>query len=103
MSSYARPYIDERFCRMSTRARVLPFVKLRPPAQDALPFGLQPIYYLKPKMASTLNWIVKDVESMIPSWNYASSVKTAPQIGDTAPASGLQLPEGQSTVILLTR
>lgn len=54
-------------------------------------------------MASTLHWIAKDVESMIPSWNYASGVKSAPKVGDNAPPSGLQLPKDQSTVILFTR
>jgi hypothetical protein len=54
-------------------------------------------------MAATLKWIAGDIESMIPSWSFSSTVQKAPEIGDAAPQSALQLPEQQPTVLLFTR
>ncbi|KAK9895090.1 hypothetical protein P389DRAFT_172668 [Cystobasidium minutum MCA 4210] len=54
-------------------------------------------------MAATLKWIAADVESLLPSWSYGSSVNNKKiEIGDTPPASPLQIPDGKS-VLLFTR
>lgn len=76
-----------------------------------LPSAYPPLHSIEPhscafasrNMAATLNWIVKDVESMIPSWNFSSSVKAVPSIGQAAPPSPLQLPKQQAAVLLFTR
>lgn len=52
-------------------------------------------------MASTLKWIAADIESLLPSWSYATN-DSLPEVGQSPPASPLRIPDGRS-ILLFTR
>merc|ERR1712225_185716 len=54
-------------------------------------------------MTATLRWILADVESMIPSFGFAGTVKAVPSIGDPVPSSPLPLPKDTNVALLFTR
>lgn len=52
---------------------------------------------------STLQWIVNDLESMIPSWGFNNSIKPLPKVGEDAPPSSLPLQKGKNSIVIFTR
>jgi hypothetical protein len=52
---------------------------------------------------STLRWIVNDLESMIPSFQFNEKKRDTPKVGEQAPTSPLLLPDDKSAVLLFTR